>query len=473
MQHQTPHRSTLSLSIGVGLLSAALYYYMAYEQVRYDFVTLFTSYTALFFSCYYLLKYARLTTVNVLLLGLVFRLIFILATPSLSEDVYRFLWDGRLLAEGINPYLYIPNQLFDQDSFFLSKEMMSIFDQMTDLSKQHFSNYPPVNQCFFWLSAVLGGKSILGSIIVLRLIIILSEMGIFFIGIKLLQQLNMNMLNIGWFFLNPFIIIEFTGNLHFETVMIFFILLSLFLLVRGHWVWSAVVMGIAVSVKLIPLMLLPIFFQYFIKRNHSNPSLNFWKLMLYYSVVILTFMLSFSPFISQELLQNYSTTIGLWFQNFEFNASIYYVVRWVGFQATGYNIIASAGRVLPVITVGIILLLTFFRKNTPLQQLITGMLFAVNTYFLFSTTVHPWYIATPLVLGIFTRYTFPVVWSFVVMLSYSAYAGSFFQENALLIAVEYVVLIVYMLYEIFRRKNPLNLSSSLCSTVQPIRKSRE
>ena len=54
--------------------------------------------------------------------------------------------------------------------------------------------------------------------------------------------------------LNPFIILEFSGNVHFEGVMIFFILLALYYLLKNQWIASAAFLGVAVQVKLIPLI---------------------------------------------------------------------------------------------------------------------------------------------------------------------------------------------------------------------------
>ena len=94
-------------------------------------------------------------------------------------------------------------------------------------------------------------------------------------------------------------------------------------------------------------------------------------------------------------------------------------------------------------------MLTFFRSNETLPKLITAMLFGVSFYFLLSTTVHPWYVATPLLLCLFTNYRFPVVWSALIVLSYSAYGVDGFDEDPILIAVEYAVVIGFALWELF------------------------
>ncbi len=85
-----------------------------------------------------------------------------------------------------------------------------------------------------------------------------------------------------------------------------------------------------------------------------------------------------------------------------------------------------------------------------MQATITAILIGISFYFLMSTTVHPWYVATPLLLCVFTRYRFPLVWSATVMLSYAAYGADGFKENLWLVAIEYVVVIVFFIWEVYR-----------------------
>ncbi len=261
----------------------------------------------------------------------------------------------------------------------------------------------------------------------MRCFLILADLGTLYFGRKLLLKLKLPTHQIFWFILNPFIIIELTGNLHFEGVMLFFLLWSIYLLHQKKWIWSAILLGISVSVKLLPLLFLPLLWNYFVKNrkteNSDIPGLNFKKLLGYYLIVGLTVLASFLPFLSSEFISNFSASIALWFQKFEFNASIYYIIRWIGFQLKGYNIIATAGKILPLIVILILTGLAFFRRNNSTQKLIGTMLLGVSAYFFLATTVHPWYIATPLLLSVFTKFRFALVWSFLVMLSYSAYTA--------------------------------------------------
>lgn len=438
------------------IASIAFYFSFAYNVERSDFTKLISLYASLFFVAYLFIEKLKLNFWLLAGFGIVFRLVFIPVIPNLSQDFYRFLWDGRLLSQGVSPYIFTPDTSAALGVNVAQSQLL--IDGMGALNASHFSNYPPINQLFFTIAALFAGKSILGSVVVLRVLIILADLGILYFGKKILEKLNLPIKNIFWYFLNPFIIIELTGNLHFEGVMLLFLIWALYLLFKGKWAWAAILIGISVSVKLIPLLLLPLFLKYFSNKNKTPKILETFgvsvkKLAGFYLIIGLTVVLTFLPFLSSEFIQNFSTTIGLWFQNFEFNASVYYVIRWIGFQIVGWNIIETVGKILPVLVLLFVLGIAFFRNNKTPQQLLTSMLFAISFYFLLSTTVHPWYIATPLLLSVFTKYKFPIVWSFVVMLSYSAYGKDGFDEKLWLVALEYLLVIAIATWEIFLPKN--------------------
>lgn len=429
--------------------STVLYFGFAYYLERSEFVKLISLYAALFFFAFFLVKkHPAHDRENFWLLGsigIVFRVIFIVAIPNLSQDFYRFLWDGRLLLQGLNPYLYTPDS-FSALNISIPQGQQLIAG-MGELNASHFSNYPPINQLCFAIAALFAGKSILGSVIVLRLLIIFADIGILYFGSKILKQLNLQRKNIFWYFLNPFIVIELTGNLHFEGVMIFFFVWALYLLFRKKWAWAAILIGLSISVKLLPLLLLPLFLKWFLNKEVSTAH-NFTSLVKFYSIIGATVLITFLPFLSLSFIQNFASTIGLWFQNFEFNASVYYIIRWIGFQIVGWNIIATVGKILPIVIILFILSIAVFKNNKTLQQLLTSMLFAVSFYFLLSTTIHPWYVATPLILAVFTNYKFPILWSFLVFLSYSAYGVNGFDEQLWLVALEYIIVVSVAIYEI-------------------------
>jgi len=438
------------------LLTVLFYISFAYDLNRNDYIKLVFLYVALFISFYKLIKLNAQNFTLLAVLAFSFRFLFLFSIPNLSQDFYRFIWDGRMILEGFNPYLYTP------ESFIINGvspiyQAQELYNGMGILNASHFTNYPPLNQLCFVIAGLFAGKSILGSAIVLRLIIIAADFGTLYFGKKLLEKINIPVHTIFWFILNPFIIIELTGNLHFESVMIFFLIWSLYLFKIGKWRFSAVIFACSISIKLIPLIFLPLFFNWFFNDKFSvkNWKLHFIelkKLFVFYSIIIMVSLILFMPFYNLEFLQNYAQTVGLWFQDFEFNASLYYVARAIGYLFTGYNEIGSIGKVIPVIIILFVLYASFFRNNKTLKELITNMLIVLSFYFFMSTTVHPWYIATLLILSIFTKYKFPLVWSFAAILSYLAYANSNNTENLWIIGLEYTIVYGFLIWEVFIKK---------------------
>ena len=435
------------------LLSLILYTSFAYDLDRTNAIKLITLYGALFVLAYILKKSAGFNFKFLIVVSFLFRIVFLAAIPNLSQDFYRFIWDGRMLLEGFNPYLYTPDFIIQNGRLPFS-QVEELYNGMGSLNASHYTNYPPINQLCFAVANLFGVQSTLGSAIVMRLIIILADMGILFFGKKLLENLKLPSSRIWWYMLNPFIIIELTGNLHFEGVMLFFLLWSLYLLHKGKWQWSAVVLACSISAKLIPLMFLPLFFWWFFKRDFSV--LRIAKLVSFYVIVVGITLLFFFPFFSKEFITNYGETVGLWFTNFEFNASIYYIAREIGYTITGYNEITIIGKFIPILSIAIILGFSFIKKNTSTPKLITSILFVFSFYLFLSTTVHPWYIATLVLLCLFTNYRFPLVWSLVIVLSYLSYLGigsAAKSENLWIIGVEYSIVFAAFIWEVILKRD--------------------
>ena len=425
----------------LSLSSAAGYLLFAYHLNRSNFAELISLYGGLFIAFYFLLRTDTKNSNFLFGAGILFRLIFLFAIPNLSQDFFRFIWDGRMLLHGYNPYLYLPDTIIHNTDFGLP-QASELHTGMGGLSSGHFTNYPPLNQLCFAIAALFAGKSIFGSAIVFKLIILLADIGTYHFGRKLLLRLNLPPKNILFYFLNPLVIIELSGNLHFEGVMIFFLVWSLYLLQKEFIKQGAIVFALSVAVKLVPLMLLPLLFRY----------LKFNKAVVFYGTTGIMIILLFLPFFSPAFINNYSSTVALWFTNFEFNASIYYLVREIGYSLTDYNQIHFIGKISPFVILLVILLLSFSKKNILFKNTIANMLFAICIYLFLSTTVHPWYIITPLALSVFTRFRFPVIWSFVIMLSYYAYSNTAFKENKWLLFIEYSIVFATLLWEVFYKK---------------------
>ena len=435
------HKVPLLLVLG----SCLFYVFFAYTLDRADFIKLFCLYGAIFFLYIKLIQFERWNTSFLWVAGTVFRLIFLFAIPNLSQDFYRFIWDGELILNGINPYSYTPNELLDRTPLSIPNAH-TLHEGMGALSAKHYSNYPPVNQFIFALSSWLGMGNITATVITMRLSIILADLGIVFFGRKLLRQLNLSPNLIFWYFLNPLVIIELSGNLHFEGVMLFLFIWALYLISTGKYLWAAPIYAASILLKLVPLLFLPLFL----------PLLGVKRSLFFYGVIGGSGLLLLSPFYSPELLENYAQTVGLWFSNFEFNASFYNVIKQLGityFEAKPWELIKDYGLLLKLYLALLIIMVTFFRPNRTLGEVLRSMLLILSCYYFFSATVHPWYLIFLVVLSLFSMYRFTLIWTGTVVFSYFAYSQADFKENLWLIFIEYSLVFAFICYEFVKNKD--------------------
>jgi hypothetical protein len=447
------------LSYFLLLVTLLAYGILAYGVQRYETTQLFVLYFLLFGSYAWALKTASDKEIKFwVVAGVLFRLSLLLAIPSLSDDFYRFIWDGRLIASGYHPFAELPG-FYLQHSFNIPGINQSLYSQLN--SPEYFTIYPPFAQFVFWVSVWLSPQSIWGSVVVMKSFVIAAEVGSILLLQKLFVRFNLNVRNILIYALNPLVILELTGNLHFEAFMIFFILLALSLLLQNK-IWQAgIAFAFSIAAKLLPIIFLPLFLI----------RVGFKKSFIFYGSVLVGSIILFFPLLNAEVLEGFSKSFALYFKNFEFNASIYYIVREYGYWVYGYNIIQTAGWKLGLISTIVMLLIALwpfqpinigqfkfglrnYKFPDVLATIPSVMMWMMLTYFLFTTTLHPWYIATLLMLSSFTAYRFVIVWSALIFLTYAGYTMDGFSENLYLTALEYVVVIGYLVYElIWKRKH--------------------
>lgn len=378
---------------------------------------------------------------SLLLLAALLRIAVWPAMPQLSDDVYRFIWDGRLLLNGINPFEQIPAYYAAQEQL-PSGLSQALFEQLN--SPEYFTVYPPVAQGVFAFACWLAPDSVYGSALIMKSFLLACELGSLWLLPKLLRELGLPQQRALWYLLNPLMVLEITGNLHFEGAMVFFLLLALWWAVRGQWVGSALAMALSVAAKLLPLL----FLFFFIRR------LGWKRSLAYFSIMGLALLLLFAPLLSGAFLQGFGSSLDLYFRQFEFNGSVYYLLRWLGYQWAGYNLIATLGPALALCTFTGISLAALLERGQSWRSLFPLMLFAICLYLAFTPTVHPWYVCLPLLLCCFTRYRFPVAWSALIVLTYINYSyADGYREVLWIVALEYLAVASMAVWESLRQSS--------------------
>lgn len=361
--------------------------------------------------------------------GVLMRLLLLFSFPALSDDIYRFIWDGRLLFNLTDPYKQLPSEYVNQGIEGVNQALYLKLN-----SKEYFSVYPPFNQVFFFLSVLFSPNSVFWSAVILRVVILVFELGNIRLIRKLLKHYELPQKYGLLYALNPMIILELTGNLHFEAILVFFLLLALWYYEQNKLHWSAVFFGLSVATKFLPLIFLPLLFR----------KIGFKKTAIYSSIVMAILVVSFLPLINTAHIWAIRDSMELYFQKFEFNASIYYITRWYGFQLAGHNIIAESGKWMMLATLGSILLYSFLGKKRRLPE---QMMWVWALYVLFATTVHPWYTIPLLVMSIFSLKRFPYIWTILVFFTYANYQAGGYFERLEVVIVEYTIVILVALYE--------------------------
>lgn len=436
----------------LAFISLVLYIFLGYLIQRHESVILISGYSILFLIYAWTYQTIRLDEIKFwLYAAFAFRLSLLISIPTLSDDFYRFIWDGRLLAHGIHPFAQLPAYYLTHPAAGLDQVL---YDQLN--SKEYFTVYPPVAQYIFLLSTVISPNSIVGSVVVMRIVVLVAEVGTFILLWNLLPRLNVSRKNSLFYALNPLVILELTGNLHFEAFVIFFLLLSIYVLLRSKIFVGGIGFGLAVCAKLIPFIFLP----HFLRRLGIRRSL------LFYFSVGTTCLLVSLPLLDNAIIEGFQSSLGLYFKRFEFNASVYYLVREYGYWTKGYNIIQTVGWKLALVSTLAILTISFWSfKHTgsewrsgwrlakfqfpfSLEDSPAIMMWVLTIYFLFTTTLHPWYLSTLVLLSIFTRYKFAIVWSALIFLTYTGYSQHGFTENLYLVGLEYLLVISYLVYEL-------------------------
>jgi len=189
---------------------------------------------------------------HVLIIGLVlaavWHIAFLRLPPGADDDIHRYVWDGRLERLGYNPYLVVPGD--PAVAGLHTPETRNLNNP--DLA----SPYPAGAQLFF--RAVTAMQE---SAFALKVAFVVCDFAIVFVLLDLLRytrQAEHLVLVYAW---NPLLAIEVAGSAHIDIVGALLLVVSAAALVRRWRATAAIALGLAVAVKFLPIVLLPLYWK--------------------------------------------------------------------------------------------------------------------------------------------------------------------------------------------------------------------
>jgi alpha-1,6-mannosyltransferase len=193
-------------------------------------------------------KFARGVVVIGLVLAAVWHFSFLLTPPGADDDVHRYVWDGRVQRLGYNPYIVVPSDpalagLHTPETRTLNNAYLP-------------SPYPAGAQLFF--RAV---TAIRESVFAMKLAFVICAVAIVLVLLDVLRASGQGahwVLAYAW---NPLLAIEVAGSGHIDIVGALLLLVSAAALGRRWRALAALAFGLAVSVKLLPIVLLPLYWK--------------------------------------------------------------------------------------------------------------------------------------------------------------------------------------------------------------------
>ena len=294
-----------------------------------------------------------------------------------DNDIWRYLWDGRVLLAGVNTYEISPAEiedLADDDDprfAFLHDEPWGTIHSRIGY-QTYRTVYPPLAQTTFVISAALAP----GSVVVFKLILVLFELGSCWLLFDLCRRTLGRpelVLVYAW---NPLAIKEIAGSAHIDALAVFFLLLTLWTLERGLFKSSLLALAGAVLVKLTPLLVAPLLLRRIPWRH--------WWVLPTAGAVAYAPLLASLPVIADSLRafsRDWAFNAGFWNVSLSFSHG-------VGFEGRA---VADALSIL--LTLALAAWLTWRTDQaTPIKQLAGRAGCLLGAYVLLSPTVMPWYL---------------------------------------------------------------------------------
>lgn len=200
----------------------------------------------------------------VLLLGIAFRLVLLFSVPIQEVDLFRYIWDGTVISQGISPYEYSPQEveLLPQKGVPNYRTKLAEREDLALLSKiatspgmdaafplVHFKEYttpyPLVNQGPFAVAAVMGQatQSFWGLLYSMKGVLVVFDIATALLLIGLLKRLSLPPIWVVAYFWCPLLLKEIANSGHLDSIAVFLTTLAVYLMVKVYWSGNRIASG--------------------------------------------------------------------------------------------------------------------------------------------------------------------------------------------------------------------------------------
>ena len=195
-------------------------------------------------------KALRIFTIAIVLVfSFAFRERLVVETPYLSSDVYRYIWDGRVQAAGINPYLYMP----------VARELEPLRDEkiFPHINRPDYARtiYPPMAQAIFLATYLISPSNVTTFKATMSLFDLLAILAI----MMTLARMKLDPARAIIFAWHPLVIWEGAHSGHIESALMALLAFALLARVSEKYALTGFFLALAVLTKLYPALLLPAF----------------------------------------------------------------------------------------------------------------------------------------------------------------------------------------------------------------------
>jgi alpha-1,6-mannosyltransferase len=194
----------------------------------------------------------RFTFPLILSVAIACRLVALFAEPYLSTDIYRYVWDGVVQHAHISPYRYVPG---DSVLSFLRVPNQYVFDHINRRDYAH-TIYPPAAQMLFYLITWVSP-----TVLFMKTVMVLFEGVTMYALVSLLHHLGVRREQTLLYAWCPILIWEIAGSGHLDSPAMAFIALALLARYRKQSILTGLFLGIAILLKLYPLVLFPALYR--------------------------------------------------------------------------------------------------------------------------------------------------------------------------------------------------------------------